>query len=471
MKRRPFALAGSVALVALLAGGAAWARNPHCAGGIQYLTQAITDKQKGNLDDYHREISKAVQQLEMCSTEDPNDLEAVGYLGWAYAEVDSMCAAGKAFGKAVEGLSKKGDKRKLDMVTVNRESYWASAFNQGIAAVTKAQQLFNPYTNEPTTDDERNAKAEAKKSYGEALADLDKALCLKPGDPRTLRNIGAVHGFMGENLEAERYFRQGLAAAPNDSDLTQALHSARTNRATQLLKDKKFDEAIQYYHELLKESPQDGDLWGGLADAGFAKAKTLEGDTRKAGFKSAADAYAKAGELKPEASELHFNAAVCYGQAGDLASAEQQWRAVLKLNPKDSDAMAELATVLAEEKKFPDAIAMAQGALALEPKKPERFQRLGIVYSKASDNARSKQALLAFLALRDGKTADAPTTAAGAAGAKVQGSMGKPEQIVLWEAEGQKYESWFYFGKGLAFHFGGGSQLEKTDWSAGLAGK
>jgi hypothetical protein len=49
--------------------------------------------------------------------------------------------------------------------------------------------------------------------------------------------------------------------------------------------------------------------------------------------------------------------------------------------------------------------------------------------------------------------------------------MGKPEVIQVWEADGQKYETWFYFSKGQAYHFGGGSQLEKTDWSMAAAGE
>ncbi len=68
---------------ALALGGVAEARNPHCAGGIQYVVQAMKDKDKGNTDDYQREINKAVQQLEQCASEDPADLEALGYLGWA----------------------------------------------------------------------------------------------------------------------------------------------------------------------------------------------------------------------------------------------------------------------------------------------------------------------------------------------------------------------------------------------------
>ena len=44
--------------------------------------QALRDKEKGNTEDYQREMMKAVDQLTACADEDPADYEAVGYLGW-----------------------------------------------------------------------------------------------------------------------------------------------------------------------------------------------------------------------------------------------------------------------------------------------------------------------------------------------------------------------------------------------------
>ena len=81
MKPRMTVAAGAAAL--MLLAGVASARNPHCAGGIQYVVQGLRDREKGNQEDYVREMNKAVQQLEACANEDPADLEAQGYLGWA----------------------------------------------------------------------------------------------------------------------------------------------------------------------------------------------------------------------------------------------------------------------------------------------------------------------------------------------------------------------------------------------------
>jgi tetratricopeptide (TPR) repeat protein len=469
---RKYLVASIVLALAAFAGGPAWARNPHCAGGIQYLTQAMNDKAKpdgAGMDDYRREIRKAVEQLEQCSKEDPNDLEALGYLAWAYAEVDSMCKAGQAFDQAITAMKTK-DPKKIDMVQTNRESYWATSFNKAIASIGQAQDLYNPYTKKPENAAEEGKKAEAKKKYDDALANLDRAKCLKPSDPRTLRNLGTVHAFMGDYGTAEKYFREGLAAAPGDSDLTALLKQTRSNQASALIDAGKYDEAEAFYATLVKEEPKNGDLWSGLGDARFSKAKNAKDDAaKKADYKLAGEAYTKASELNPTSAELAFNSALCYENAQEWALSEAQWRKTLEVRKEDAEAMNELSVVLVEQKKYPEAITVARKAVSLDPKDKNRHRQLGAIYSKASDNLHSKQALLAYLALDKGKPADAPGPSSGAAGTKLAASAGKPDQILLWEAEGQKYETWFYWSKGLAYHFGGGTQLEKTDWGSSAA--
>src|SRR5258708_32312599 len=96
LNKRTIVATASVAALLLVA-AAASARNMHCAGGIQYVVQGLKDKERGNTEDYQREMNKAVDQLTSCASEDPNDLEALGYLGWAYAELDSAGPAGGAF--------------------------------------------------------------------------------------------------------------------------------------------------------------------------------------------------------------------------------------------------------------------------------------------------------------------------------------------------------------------------------------
>ena len=74
MRHRTIAIGAGLAMLALVMAGAAEARNPNCAGGIQYVVQAMRDKEKGNLEDYQREMLKAVDRLTLCASEDPEDL-------------------------------------------------------------------------------------------------------------------------------------------------------------------------------------------------------------------------------------------------------------------------------------------------------------------------------------------------------------------------------------------------------------
>ena len=56
MKQTAIATILGVALSTVAVVGAAHARNPHCAGGIQYVVQGVKDKEKGNLEDYRRQM-------------------------------------------------------------------------------------------------------------------------------------------------------------------------------------------------------------------------------------------------------------------------------------------------------------------------------------------------------------------------------------------------------------------------------
>src|SRR5258706_14960814 len=126
---------------------------------------------------------------------------------------------------------------------------------------------------------------------------------------------------MREFQQAEATFRDGLKVAPADSMLLQSIKSVRTNYANLLIEQKKYDEAIGFFGELIKADPNSSDLQLGLADSYFKRALSKEGDARKPDFRLAAGAYAAAARLKPGDPDLTFNAALAYQNGGDLKSA------------------------------------------------------------------------------------------------------------------------------------------------------
>lgn len=473
MTIRQTVAAGAAAL--MLVAGVASARNMHCAGGIQYVVQGLKDKERGNSEDYVREMNKAVDQLVACANEDPADLEALGYLGWAYAELDSAGPAGQWFQKSIDGLSTKGDKKKLEIVVNNRESYWARAYNDGIKRIGDAQSAYPEYTKAPTGD-EAALKAEATKQYDAAILALTRAKLLKPANAGTIRNLATAYALMGRYEEAEAVLRNGQKEAAADSavvGLAEALRTVRANRAGKLLDEKKFDEAITYYQELVKAEPGNGDILMGLGSALFNRANTKQDAARRADFKLAGEAYAKAFEAKPGNTDLGFNAALAYQQSGELALAEAQWRAVLKQTPEDPEALSSLGSTLADMQKFEEAVQVLQKAVNLKPDNKTYFRQLGAVYSKAGNNAKSTEMLMVFMAMNAGKeNADAAAAAngvkAGTAAANTKASMGAPEKVFDWESDGRKLQTWMYSAKKQGYTFDVANNMalvQKSDWS------
>jgi len=470
MTMRKITTLGAAALFVLGLAGTAYARNPHCAGGIQYVVNGVKDKDKGNMEDYERQMNKAVNQLEICRTEDPEDFEAIGYLGWAYAELGNYEKAGEAFDRSIEGLAAKGDKKKTAWAEENRQSFWANAFNAGIGSINTARELFDPYDREPADDAEKTLKEEAAKHYETAIQSLGNARALKPADPQTARNLGIAYALMGRFDEAAAIFAKGLEAAPDDTDLEESLKSVRTQHANRLIDAKQYDAAIGYFADLIKASPEDADLYLGLGDARFRRAQTLESDARTAAFKEAAEAYAKASALRGGDADLSFNAALAWQNSGEWQKAVGEWERTLSKRPEDVDALTAYAAALAEVGKTPEAVEALLKALAKKPREATIHRQLGAVYTKANDNEKATEELMVYLALSKGSAVADPAAEAAKApktsdAGKTLVKSGAPEEIYRWEADGEKYETWISWTKHKAYHFKNYALQVESDWS------
>jgi tetratricopeptide (TPR) repeat protein len=453
----------SVTFCAVLA-GTAFARNPHIAGGIQYVTQGLNDKQRGNTEDYQREMNKAVDQLTLGTTEDPADFEGQGYLAWALAELDSAGPAGEWFSKAAAAAAAKGDKKKLDVIVSNRDHYWSIAFNDGIKNVQAAQQL-----------SEAGVKDEAAKAFALAAEKLTAATLLRPGHPQTIRNLATAYALALDYDASERVLVAGISQAAGDTAayvLTEALKTVRQNKAGALTDAKKYDEAIAYYIELTKAEPGNADLWMGLGNAYYNRATEKSDATKKQDFKAAADAYAKASELRPADETLAFNAALSYQNAGELPFAETQWKSFLKAKPNDADALSSLASVLADQKKFADAQLALEQALQLKPDEKIYYRQLAAVFSKQGNNPKTAELMFVYLAMANGKPradiAGALKEArAGSAAANTATAMGAPDKVLDWtDNTAGALQTWLYTSKHLAFTFNtAGALIQKSDWN------
>ncbi len=472
----------SALMMAGLVAQAAEARNPHCAGGIQYVVQGLRDRDKGNFEDYQRQMGKAIDQLTQCAAQDPADFEAIGYLGWVYAEVESAGPAGAAFTQSIEGLASKGDKKKHDIVVNNRESYWAKSFNDGIKEINTAQETYENFSAVPADDAEKELKEAARKSYDKALLALTRAKLLKEGHAATLRNIATAHALMGDFDKAEITLVNGIQEAAADTSvgqLRETLRNVRANKAGQLLEAKKYDQAIAYYKDLSKAEPTNADHQRGLGSAHTSRAQTLEGAAKTADWKASAEAYAKAVELVGKDADLQYMAGQAYSKAGDHAAAEKHWRQAVSLKPDDLDAVRELSICLGELKKYEEAVKTLADAIARQPEEKNLYQSMGTIYNKAGDSKKTTQLYMVFLAMQRGTVLEGAKAAeaakAGSAAANTKTSLGTPDKAYEWETDGQKLVTWTYFSKKQAYTFETASMglIQKSDWTptAPVAGK
>jgi hypothetical protein len=121
--------------------------------------------------------------------------------------------------------------------------------------------------------------------------------------------------------------------------------------------------------------------------------------------------------------------------------------------------------------KYDEAAAVLHQAVNLKPKDEKLHRQLGGVYARADNQSKSYEEMVVFIALERGQAAaeaaEAAQKAAPASDAgKALSSLGAPEELRFWEAEGQKYETWLYWGKAFALTFRGGQQVVKSDWGA-----
>lgn len=77
--------------------------------------------------------------------------------------------------------------------------------------------------------------------------------------------------------------------------------------------------------------------------------------------------------------------AIALEQQGDVASAEAAWQAILKANPSDAEACANLGFLESRQQHYPEAVRYYRRALAVGPPLPALRMNLGLALFKAGD--------------------------------------------------------------------------------------
>ena len=193
--------------------------------------------------------------------------------------------------------------------------------------------------------DDTVTRAEAaieKKDFATAEPLLDQAVKSNAQDFRAWYDLAYVYTATNRAQEAIDAYKKSVAAKPDvfETNLNLGLALAQAG-----------DPSAETYLRsatTLKPAAHPNDS---LAQAWTALARLL----RKSNPKASLDAYAKVAQLKPNDPEPHLAAAEVADRAKDFTTAEAEYRKASELDPKSAEAVAGLANVYMETKRFDEA--------------------------------------------------------------------------------------------------------------------
>jgi Flp pilus assembly protein TadD len=163
-----------------------------------------------------------------------------------------------------------------------------------------------------------------EKQYGSAADDFEKALAITPGDAEVELGLASAREALGQTTQAEQHFEASLKIRPGDA-------AVRFHLAQLYLQENKSDLALAQLQQLEQAHAVLPGLDAALGDA-YARAGK---------FSDSESFYRKAISATPgpDAADLHRALAATLVKEGKTAEAESEFRAALRLNPNNSDAL------------------------------------------------------------------------------------------------------------------------------------
>lgn len=114
----------------LAASGAAFAKSWRVAGAIVHMREG--------------EYQAAIKLLHEDVAESPDNAEAWGYLGDAYAHEGEFIKGAESWTRAEDIYAQKNKKKEIDKILQSREFFWAQAFNEAHKAFARALRFNDP---------------------------------------------------------------------------------------------------------------------------------------------------------------------------------------------------------------------------------------------------------------------------------------------------------------------------------------
>jgi predicted O-linked N-acetylglucosamine transferase (SPINDLY family) len=259
----------------------------------------------------------------------------------------------------------------------------------------------------------------------EALAAMERAVGLLPGDAEAERNLGGALQGLGRDEEAEVRYRRALQLKPDYAEAWNSLAvalqklgradeaeaccrralelrpgyaDAGANLGILLHEQGRFDEAEASHRSALESAPERAEAWSNLGN-------TLQ---RLGRLEEAECVHRRAIELNGGLAEIHINFGSCLHLQGRLTEAEASFRAALELNPGRAAAWSNLGSALQALGRLHEAEAAHRRAVGLDPRNAKC--RSALLFCLGHDGGIAPETLFAEH-LRFGESFEAPLRA------------------------------------------------------------
>ena len=211
--------------------------------------------------------------------------------------------------------------------------------------------------------------AEAERVYRQILA-------AQPDHADALHHLGVIAQQTGRHDVAVEWIRQAIALNPNNP-------AAHSNLGEAYRRMGLSDEALAAFHHALELKPDSPETHCNLGAALRVRGQLDE----------AMAAYRRALELKPDYPEAHYNLGNALRDRGQLEEALAAYRRALERRPGYPDACYNLGNALRDRGQLEEALAAYRRALELTPDFPEAHNNLG---NALKDLGRLDEAIAAF---------------------------------------------------------------------------
>jgi Flp pilus assembly protein TadD len=222
-----------------------------------------------------------------------------------------------------------------------------------------------------------------------AKNDLLAALKLGPETPDDTLLTAEIAEAEGDQDIAEQAYRRVLNFQPESSPAIAGLTHI-------LLAQKKYADAEPLIHAALLRDPDDPAL-----NAQYAALLAAQGKNEEA-----TASLEKLHQLQPQDRQVSNMLADAYMQAGMLEKADAVYANLLASSPDDSNLLSARGQVLIREQKYPEALALFQHAVKIDPKDADAWGGIAFASSKSGDFSLELDAL----ATRSKYAAETPAT-------------------------------------------------------------